>query len=517
MKYDYHIAMIKEKTESNSFGVLKTIVVLLLILLQASILVFTNLYLLNLFRWYFAYSMFLTLIACVHVLSSDYHGQSKATWILFLVISLGFGYVVYIMSDKHILFANSRKKYNKIFNNIRGIQGQNNINNKINLNKEVCLNCNYLYNSGWFKSHFSSKTMYFNSGSSFFQDVLKEIESAKEFIFLEFYIISDGVLLNKMFDILKNKVEKGVDVRIIHDDMGCHGRLKRKTKKLILDSGIKLIEFNRLVPVFNIALNLRDHRKIIVIDGKTAYTGGANLADEYIDEKRPHGYWKDSGIKIEGQATDNFTISFLVQWQFLTNESVNYQKFINKSQNYVVNNVVVPFVSGPHYNFSISRDIYINIISNSVKYLYIMTPYFIPDETIINLILNKAQSGVDVRIVLPEIADKKFVYIVSRNNAEKLLKSGVKIFVMKNSFVHSKVIVNEHECVVGSINLDLRSFYQLFESAVYTSQESTLDDVKKDFSEVFKLSLQITDENKRRNSFIYRILAGLFNLISPFM
>ena len=304
---------------------------------------------------------------------------------------------------------------------------------------------------------------------------------------------------------------------MIYDDMGSHGTLLSKAKKEISAAGIKLVPFNRLVPVFNIALNLRNHRKIVVIDGRVAFTGGANLADEYVNEKRMHGYWKDAGIKIEGPATDNFTLAYLAEWQFLTNKEIDYKAYLGKCQGMKSDGVVVPFVSGPNYTFSISQNIYANEIANAKEKLYIMTPYFIPDETITNLLINKAKSGVDVRIILPDVADKKFVYIVSRNNIEKLTKFGVKAYTMTHSFVHSKVILTENSAIVGSINMDLRSFNQQFESAVFTNEQNTLESIEKDFNHTISYSKEITNENQKRKNPFFRLMAGLFNLISPFM
>ena len=503
-----HIFALKIKTESNGWGVLKTLIVILLIALQVSILALSYVYFLQLFKWYFLMSMVLTMICCIHALSSDYNGQAKATWILFLLISFGFGYLFYFFSDKRVLFAKSKKKYKKIANYTFDLQEQNDISSV--KSKTVKANCAYLHKAGNFVTHTNSLTNYYPSGAKLFDQILLELKKAKDFIFIEYFIISNGVLLNRFLDILKEKVTQGVDVRIIYDDMGSHGTIKRKTKKEIKKAGIKLKSFNKFLPTLNIALNLRDHRKIVVIDGKVSFTGGANLADEYINEKRMHGYWKDCGIKITGPATDNLTIAFLSHWQFLTNENVNYKDFINKAQpiQTQTKEVVVPFVSGPNYSYSIAQNMYANQIANANEKLYIMTPYFVPDETITNLLANKARSGVDVRIILPDVADKKFVYFVSRNNAEKLLNTGIKIYTMKSSFVHSKVIYTENSAIVGSINVDLRSFNQQFESAVYTSEQSTLNQIHDDFINTLNYCQEINDMNKKRNIFFYRILAG---------
>lgn len=515
IKQSEHIFALKVRTESNGIGVLKTIIVLLLILMQVAFLALSYIYFMSLFRWYFVLAMCFTGIACIHVLSSDYHGQAKATWVLFLLVTFSFGYAIYFLSDKRVLFARSRKKYNKILEHTKTLQEQTDL--SCISSKEMVSNCKYLEKAGNFVAHQNSKTTYYSSGASFFDEVLEELKTAKEFIFIEYFIVSSGVLLNRFLDILKEKVSSGVDVRMIYDDMGSHGTLLSKAKKEILSAGIKLVPFNRLVPVFNIALNLRNHRKIVVVDGRVAFTGGTNLADEYVNEKRMHGYWKDAGIKIEGPAVDNFTVSYLSEWQFLTNTEIDYKSFLNKCQGIKSDGVVVPFVSGPNYPLSIAENMYANEFSNAKEKLYIMTPYFIPDETLTNLLINKARSGVDVRIILPDVADKKFVYIVSRNNIEKLIKFGVKAYTMTHSFVHSKVILTENSAIVGSINVDLRSFNQQFESAVLTNETSTLEAIQKDFDYTISKSEEITSKNQKRRNPFFRIFAGLFNLISPFM
>lgn len=516
VKRSEHIYAVKVRTEGNGLGVIKTIGVAFLIALQAVIMVAAYTFFVQAFKWYLVLAIIFTVLTCLYVLSSDIHGQAKAMWIFFLIVCFSFSYVIYWLSDKHVLFMRAKKKYKQISDQNKYLQLQPDL--KQIENKEVKSICDYLYKTGNFATHFDSKTHYFSSGAQLYDDVLEQLEKAKEFIFIEFYIISNGVLLNRVLDILKKKAKNGVDVRIIYDDMGSHGTIKRRTKDQIIESGIKLKSYNRLLPIFNLALNLRDHRKIIIIDGKVSYTGGTNLADEYVNEKRMHGYWKDCGIKIEGKATDNLTIAFLSQWQYINKqESLDCTPFLNKVEKQEGEGVVVPFVSGPNNPFSIAQNMYSNQIANAKEKLYIMTPYFIPDETIKNQLLNKARSGVDVRIILPEVADKKMVYFVSRNNAEKLMKAGVKIYTMTSSFVHSKVMLSENSAIIGSINTDLRSFYQQFESAVFTSEKQTINEVEKDFIKTINHSKEITEQTKKRNKLYYRLLVGLLNLISPFM
>lgn len=515
IKRSDHIFALKIRTESNGLGVLKTLLVLLLIVIQAAILVVSYLNLIAFFKWYLTLSLILSLLTCIYVLSSNYHGQAKATWILFLLISLGFGYIIYFFSDKRILLAKSKRKLTKINNETKDLQSQIDL-NSIN-DPEIKTTSAYLFNTNRSACHTNTKLTYYPSGASHFDAILEDLKQAKEFVFIEYFIISNGVLLERFLSILKEKASKGVDVRIIYDDMGSHSSLKSKTKREIIKAGIKLQPFNRLVPIFNIALNLRDHRKIVVVDGKVAYTGGTNLADEYVNEKHMHGYWKDAGIKVDGPAVDNLTLEFLKQWKFLTGTPIDYASYLNRATKHKNNSIVVPFVTSPHDSESIAENMYAKMISSADEKLYIMTPYFIPDETITNLIINKAKSGVDVRLILPDVADKKFVYTVSRNNAEKMIDAGVKLYTMTHSFVHSKVVLNENSAIVGSINIDLRSFNQQFESAVFTNDKGILESVNKDFEDTFEKSLEITAKNRKRNNPNNRLLAGIFNLISPFM
>ncbi len=509
------ILAIKIRTERNRFAPVKVFIVAFLLLFQVSVLIAAQLFFITLFRWFVVISLVLSIITAIYILSTNKNSQSKAVWVMFVLICFLFGYFIYFISDDRISFSNSRKLYKKIYKESENALTQKET-PKI-LNSQVACSCEYLKSAGDFNAFNGTNVAYFATGTKFFDSILKEIEKSQNFIFIEYYIISDGILFSRMLDILKAKAQAGVDVRIIFDDLGSFNTLSHKTKKEMKKAGIKLGRFNPLVSRFSVALNFRDHRKLLIVDGKVAYTGGANLADEYVNEKRLHGYWKDSGIRIEGLAVDSFVLCYLRQWQFVTHTKVDYQKFLGHAEKMNSTSAVVPFVDGLDFQTRIGKGLVESIISSSTEKLWIMTPYFIPDDTITNLLMQKAMAGVDVRIILPEIADKKMVYVVSRTNAEKLMKSGVKIFVMKNSFVHSKIVLNENSVLVGSINIDLRSFYQQFESAVFTDDKSAMNDVEKDFENVFKVCAQIDEENSYQKNFYKKILAGVLRILSPFM
>ncbi len=506
--------VVRVKTETSGLGALKTLIVMAIIFSQLALFVYLYVELAMAFRWYVGFSFVMSLLTCIYVLSSDKNSLSKAVWIIFLLIFFIFGYAIYIMSDERFFFNRARKRYKSVFSDAEKYIPEYK-REELTASASVTNDVTYLYNAGKFTPYKNTELEYFSSGAKFFDDVLEKLKSAEKFIFMEFFIVSDGILMKRFYDLISEKLKAGVDVRLIYDDMGSHKTLSYKTKKKLKSQGVKLASFNRLLPVFSIGLNYRDHRKIVVIDGKIAYTGGCNFADEYINEKRLYGYWKDSGIRLSGEAVDGFTLIFLRQWEYLAKRSEDYSRFLGLAEKRASDFVAVPYADGLDFEAPISKNAYENIISSAEKRLYVMTPYFILEDTLTNLIINKARSGVDVRIILPGIPDKSFVYVVSKNNAEKLVRYGVKIYYMKNSFVHSKLVLTENAVIVGSINMDLRSFYQQFECALYTNDEKTMSAVHFDFLETFKDS-KLVGEEKHRNLF-KRIFAGVMRIFAPFM
>lgn len=505
--------VINTRTENNKFGVIKTGIILLFILLELAMMATLYFTLIIAFRWFMIISFVFSILTCIYVLSSDKNSISKAVWILFILLTLTFGYIIYLLSDERVFFYFPKKRYKKIFSSSEKyiFKEEIRIDNPI-----VKKDTEFLFNSGKFITSKDNYVKYFNSGYLLFDDILEEIKKAKQFIFIEYFIIADGILLDRFIDILKEKKNEGVEIRIIYDSFGCHGKLSSTGLKRLKEVA-NLLEFNRLIPRFSVGLNYRDHRKIVIIDGIKAYTGGCNLADEYINEKRIYGYWKDNGIKVEGKAIDSFTLFFLRQWEYLSKKSEDYQKFFS---HYPINkndSIVTPYLDGLDYSLPIGKCLYENMMSSAQEKIYIMTPYLIIDETITSLLKNKALSNVDVRIIIPGIPDKPFVYGVTRNNAEKLMDYGVKIYCMKNAFVHSKILLTENSVVIGSINMDLRSFYQQFEDAIYTDDKKVRDDVDLDFTNTFELSQVITTKTKKRMNPLYRIYIGLLQIFSPLM
>ena len=506
--------IVKIRTENNYLLSLKTLFIGLLILCQLALIILVHIIATKVYYWYLGFSFFATIACCLSVLSSKKHGLSKAVWILFLLLTFYFGFTIYFLSDERIFFRKSRKKYDKVFKETDKYHEKYRL---PNATRVVQKDSEFFYRTGKFNTYTNTDIKYFPTGATFFDDLLENLKKAEKFIFIEYFIIADGVLFDRIYNILKEKIASGVEVRIIYDDMGSHKKLSRKNKSKLIKLGVKLKAYNRLVPYFSVALNYRDHRKIVVIDGKIAYTGGCNLADEYINEKRLFGYWKDNGLRLKGPAVDSFSLIFLRQWQFLTGKSEDYNQYFNHFDTYPNSSTVIPYADGLDFKDHIGKGAYENAISSATEKLYIMTPYFILDDTITTLIENRVKSGVDVRIVLPDIPDKKLVYSVSKADAEELTKSGVKIYYMKHAFVHTKAVLTENSAITGSINMDLRSFYQQFECAIYTDDKCALLDAEKDFSNTLSLSTLITDNNKRLKNPFYRVVAGFMQLFAPFM
>ncbi len=509
---DYKVVRIR--TETNGWGAVKSLVVMAVLGLQLALIVSIYMFLGYLFKWYLTLSYILSLLTCIYVLSTNKNSLSKAVWVIFILVSFGFGYIIYFLSDERIFFGRSKKKYKKIF---EGAQKYRDDNALPEGHEPIARDAEYLFKTGGFVPYTFTELKYYPSGAQLFDAVLEELDKAEKFIFIELYIISDGVLLKRVLDVLERKAASGVDIRIIYDFIGCHRTLSVASQKRIKKAGIKIMPFNRLTSRFSVALNFRDHRKMIIVDGRTVFTGGANLADEYINEKRMFGYWKDAGLRAEGNAVSAFTLFFLRQWEFVTGAEEDYSPYVSAAQPKLSDSVVIPYADGLDYDYHIGKNVYENIISAAKERLYVMTPYFIPDDSLLQLLINKALSGTDVRLILPGIPDKSFVYSVTRNYAEKLIDVGVKVYCMKNSFVHSKLMLSENCAVIGSINLDLRSFYQQFEVAVYTDDRGVIGDLLSDFQSTFERSELIGEGNRMRRNILHRLYAGMLQLVAPFM
>lgn len=380
----------------------------------------------------------------------------------------------------------------------------------------------------------NNQVKYFDIGEDMFEEMLKQLKSAKEYIFLEYFMIAHGKMWNEILKILIKKASEGVDVRVLYDGTCSIYLLPYKYPKYIEKTGVKCHMFSAPIPFLSTHYNNRDHRKIMVIDGKVAFTGGVNLCDEYINVDAPFGHWKDVGIMLEGNAVFDFTVMFLQMWsatEHKRNSELDFsdmQKYLTKAalsieQNFVLDQkepigYVIPYADNPVDEENVGKNVYIDILNQAKEYVYIMTPYLILDGEMLTAITFAAKRGIDVRIILPHIPDKWYAFVLAQSNYKELLEAGVKVYEYTPGFVHAKVFLSDTErAVVGSINLDYRSLYWHYECAAYMYQVPAIKDIYDDFIHTQHQCERVTQETIKQIGFFSKLAAYVLKIVAPLM
>ncbi|MCM1262600.1 MAG: cardiolipin synthase [Butyrivibrio sp.] len=381
----------------------------------------------------------------------------------------------------------------------------------------VANQCSYLRIYSGTSVYKNTKTKYFADGIDYWEALVQDIETAEHFIFLEYFIIGEGAMWNKILEILEKKAVQGVEVRLIYDDFGSVLKLPKQYDRIIEKKGIKCVAFNRIIPFMSIILNNRDHRKIVVIDGKIAYTGGINLADEYINYETLHGYWKDAGIRLMGDAVWDFTVMFLHMWNISRPTDTDYSPYKYQfRENLGAGGYVLPYGDTPFDNETVGENVYLNMIGSAKRYFYAFTPYLITDNEMNTALKLAAKRGVDVKLVTPGIPDKKTAYWLTQSSYLNLVEAGVKIYQYTPGFIHSKcVLCDDETAVVGTINFDYRSFYHHFECGVYMYHADAMDELKKDMEDTFAVSEEITLEWCKKNVMRMNVIGPILKLFAP--
>jgi cardiolipin synthase len=383
----------------------------------------------------------------------------------------------------------------------------------------------FLWRQAGSRAYFDGEVVYYDSGEKAFASIMQALENAKRFILLEYFIIAHGKMWGDILKILLKKAEEGVQVRIIYDDFGCMTTLPPRYDRYLesLNPNLRCLSFNNVAPIFSMKMNNRDHRKILVVDGETAFTGGFNLADEYIGEKRRFGHWKDSGLQITGGGVNAFTRMFFDVWNAFRRDKEDLKKYLilpvkaDMPPSNGVNSVLQPYASSPLDAVSVGEFVYVDMIERASKYIYVFTPYLILDDFTRRSLCRAAMRGVDVRIVTPSIPDKKTVFRLTRANYKDLMKAGVRIYEYTPGFIHAKSMLCDGEyAVVGTINLDYRSLYLHFEDGVYFANCSAVADLKRDCEATFALSKLCTNENMKR-SLVGRFIDSLLRIFETLL
>ena len=374
----------------------------------------------------------------------------------------------------------------------------------------------FFENKSKFPIQYVEKAEYFSVGEKMFRDMLEEMKKAKESIYLEYFIIKKGIFYYNLINLLVEKVKEGVDVRIMYDDFGSIGSYSFRNAKKIKKLGIKVTAFNPLIFIRG-ALNNRNHRKMLIIDGNIVYSGGINLADEYINEKVRFGHWKDIGFKLTGNSAKSYLYMFIEFWNAFSKEKIeNYEKLkldteiTTRRDGYVFSYYDLPSDTEP-----ISYNMYVDIISQSKKYIYFYTPYLMLGETILNALLHASKRGVKIKIIIPGIPDKKLAYRITTSYFRTLAEAGIEIYIYTPGFIHAKAMISDDIiCAIGTVNLDFRSLFLHFENNSVFYKSSIIEKLKKDYLETEEKCKKIEEKDLKKSK-IQKFKDNLFKLIAP--
>lgn len=446
--------------------------------------------------------------AIIYIINKREESNYKLLWAIIILVIPFVGTWLYMIMGNHrtVKPIEKRIKKNATTFDIRSIELNNKTttNNTLNLIKKLS-NMPILGID-------SSK--FYASGEDMFKDMLEDLKSAKKFIFIEYFIIENGEFWDSIVEILKEKVASGVTVKILYDDVGSLATYSLGSRKSLKNSGIDIISFNPVTGIHAV-INNRDHRKMMIIDNEICYSGGVNIADEYINKKRRFGHWKDIGFRVTGESVLSYTHMFCLFWNAYSKNKI-VEKQLPKPSIFNSNGShVLSYYDSPASNESVSNNFFINILSTAEKYAYFYTPYLILNDSLKNAFIQASQRNIDVRIYIPGIPDKKHPYMLTMKYAEELALYGIKVFVYNEGFVHAKAsLVDDRLCSIGTVNLDYRSLFLHYENNSIFDDENMVLSLKNDFKQTEKKSTIL--HPKKRNIFV-RIYKSILNILSPLL
>ena len=500
----------------------RTVLIAALIVFQAALLLVSMVFFSAFFVYFYWNCVILSILAVLIIVSRQTDPGYKIAWIIPILIFPVFGWLVYLLCGGNRLSARMRRKMQGMDRKMIEVLEQDcKAESLSGFGMDAVIQSRYLERYAHCPAYTNTDTRYFPLGDDAFPVMLEELRHAKRYIFLEYFIIAPGIFWDSVLEILKEKHAAGVDVRIIYDDVGCLPTLPmRYDRKLEAETGIPCCSFNRFKPVLSIRMNNRDHRKFCIIDGHTAFTGGINLADEYINAKPRYGHWKDSAIQVKGAAAWSMTVMFLTMWEYIREVEEDYDRFRAPAPPAGAepggNHFVQPYTDNPLDNEAVGETVYLNLINKAQNYVYIMTPYLIVSDSVNTALCNAAKAGVDVRIITPHVPDKRLVFELTRAHYQPLLEAGVQIFEYTPGFVHAKnFAVDDRYGTVGSINLDYRSMFLHFEDGVWLCNDPTVLEIKSDFLATQARSQAVTLEQCRGHSWPRKFLRSILRVVAP--
>lgn len=503
----------------------RTAFVVLFLLLQIG-------FLFSCFRWLSNYLVYiyggmlaLTALVVIYILNEKSNPSFKLAWVIPVLVIPVFGTFLYLFVQFQIGTKWINRRLKDAGDETSPYLEQNPVTEKRlkEVSRDKANLAVYLKNCGGFPVCQNTSVRYFPLGDAMFPEFKRQLKNARKFIFMEYFIIERGKMWGEILEILEEKAAQGVEVRVMYDGMCCMMLLPYHYPQVLEKKGIRCKMFSPIKPTLSTHQNNRDHRKICVIDGHTAFTGGINLADEYINAVERFGHWKDTAVMLQGEGVQSFTMMFLQMWNITERQKENYGKYIYPGEE-LLNDAkpelgfVIPYGDSPLDGENVGERVYMDIINQARDYVHMMTPYLILDNEMVTALTFAAKRGVDTVLMMPHIPDKKYAYLLARSYYPELIEAGVKIYEYTPGFVHAKVFVSDDEtAVVGTINLDFRSLYLHFECGVWIHKNPVVDAIEEDFLETLKKCRQVTLEDCRRYPFLPKFAGRMLRLIAPLM
>lgn len=517
-----HPAVKKAKNKILEIVFSRTALVLLLILLQLGAMFVLS----TILRDYAVYVYSLELIAqiliVVYIINDKTCPEFTCTWMLLILIFPVFGCLFYV----YVKLELGTRMFGKRLCDVQMetwpyLKQQKEIVEELQVSKPANANlARYMANQLHYPTYRNTKAMYFSCGEEKFPELLKQLKMAQKYIFLEYFIVAEGYMWESILEILKQKVAEGVEVRFMYDGMCSISLLPYKYSEEIQRYGIKCKMFSPIRPVLSTVQNNRDHRKICVIDGKVGFTGGINLADEYINKKERFGYWKDTAVMLQGDAVQSLTMMFLQMWNATELLPEKYESYLTDMSTELKRELgfVIPYADSPYDHENVGEEVYCHILNHAKKYVHIMTPYLILDREMLDALCRAAKSEIDVKIIMPHIPDKWYAFAVAKTYYKELIEGGVQIYEYTPGFVHAKIFVSDDDtATVGSINLDFRSLYLHFENGVFIYDNPEVQKVEEDFQNTLAKCHKVTVTEVRNRGILMKTAGQVLRLVAPLM
>lgn len=518
------IEQIRVQARSKLFGVIysRTAIILLLVLVQAAFFSVLLYYLESYGPVMYAVTIALSVSVIIYLMNDEGNVEFKLTWLFFILSVPVVGAGFYLLNKTEIGNRYNRRRLKELWSETEKYKPQNTAIVEIMKSGKQAhsILSNFLYNRVGFPTYGNTEAEYFSLGDEQFPALLREINAAKKFIFMEYFIITEGLMWHTILRVLQKKAQQGVEVRVMYDGMCSVSNLPYDYLKRLRELGIKCKQYAPIVPILSTSQNNRDHRKICVVDGKVAFTGGVNLADEYINQKVRFGHWKDSAIMLKGDAVNSFTIMFLQMWNVSEKGKEHYERYLQPKTVGFKRQLgyMIPYGDSPYDREDVGKEVYLHILNHAKKYVHIMTPYLILDSEMSTALCRAAKSGVEVQLIMPHIPDKKYAFYLAKTYYGELIRSGVQIFEYTPGFVHSKVFVSDDDtATVGTVNLDYRSLYLHFECGVFIYHNPVVHEIERDFQNTLRNCQKISLMDVKNRSLFVKIYGQVLRIVAPLM